>query len=67
MAVRSTDPLTAATTGILIPALRLQGFQRNSNRVIARIKDDILQFLDLQLSAYGGKDFCINYASISLF
>jgi len=67
MAVRSSDPLTAATTSILIPELRTRGFRRKTNRIIARIQDDILQFFDLQLSAYGGKDFCVNYASISLF
>jgi hypothetical protein len=67
MAVRSSDPLTAATTSILIPELRSHGFRRKTNRVIARILDDILQFFDLQLSAYGGKDFCVNYASLSLF
>jgi hypothetical protein len=67
MAVRSSDPLTAATTSILIPELRSHGFRRKSNRIIARIQDDILQFFDLQMSAYGGKDFCVNYASISLF
>jgi hypothetical protein len=67
MAVRSSDPLTAATTSILIPELRSHGFRRKTNRIIARIQDDILQFFDLQLSAYGGKNFCVNYASISLF
>jgi hypothetical protein len=67
MAVRSSDPLTAATTSILIPELRSHGFRRKTNRIIARIQDDILQFFDLQLSAYGGKDFCVNYASTSIF
>lgn len=67
MAVRSSDPLTAATTSILLPELRCHGFRRKTNRVMARIQEDILQFLDLQMSAYGGKDFCVNYASISIF
>jgi hypothetical protein len=67
MAVQSSDPLTAATTIILIPELRSHGFRRKTNRIIARIQDDILQFFDLQMSAYGGKDFCVNYASISIF
>ena len=35
--------------------------------MIARIQGDILQFFDLQLEAYGSKDFCVNYASLSLF
>jgi hypothetical protein len=51
----------------LIPELRSHGFRRKTSRIIARIRDDILQFFDLQLSAYGGKDFCVNYASLSLF
>jgi hypothetical protein len=67
MAIRSSDPLTAATTSILIPELRSHGFRRKTNRIIARIQDDILQFFDLQMSVYGGKDFCVNYASISIF
>ena len=67
MVVRSSDPLSASTTSILIPELRSHGFRRKTNRVIARIQDDILQFLDLQMSAYGGKNFCVNYASLSLF
>src|SRR5262245_22881115 len=67
MAARSSDPLTAATTSILIPELRLHGFRRKTPRLIARIQDDILQFFDLQLEAYGSKGFCVNYASFSLF
>jgi hypothetical protein len=67
MAARSSDPLTAATTSVLIPELRLHGFQRKTDRLIARIREDILQFFDLQLGAYGNKDFCVNYASLSLF
>jgi hypothetical protein len=66
MAARSSDPLTAATTSILIPELRFFGFRRKTNRLIARIQDDILQFFDLQLEAYGSKGFCVNYASLSL-
>ncbi len=66
MVVRSSDPLTAATTSILVPELRSHGFRRKTNRLLARIQDDILQFLDFQMSASGGKDFCVNYAAISL-
>jgi hypothetical protein len=63
---RSADPLVAATTSILLPALRPLGFRRKSDRVIARVHADILQFFDLQLSSYGGKRFCVNYASLPL-
>jgi len=67
MMALSTDPLTAATTAILLPALRAAGFRRKTGRVIARVHADILQFFDLQLEAYGGKVFCVNYASLPLF
>jgi hypothetical protein len=67
MATHSSDPLTAAMTSILLPILQPNGFRRKTNRVLVRIRDDILQFFDLQLSAYGGKDFCVNYASLSLY
>lgn len=64
---RSADPLTAATTSILLPALRPLGFQRKSNRLAARIRDDILQFVGPDLSAWGSKDFCMSYGSMPLF
>jgi hypothetical protein len=67
MARRSADPLTAASTSILLPSLRSAGFRRKSDRFITRVSADILQFFYLQLSAYGSKDFYVNYASISLF
>jgi hypothetical protein len=64
---RSADPITAATTAILKPELVRHGFQDLSRRRFGRIKDDILHYLDLQLSGYGGKRFCVNYAAISLY
>lgn len=67
MAKRSTDPLTAATTSILMPAIRSHGFRKKTIRKIVRIQDDILQLIDLNPSAYGGKEFRVNYATLSLF
>jgi hypothetical protein len=67
MAARSSDPLTAATTAILLPRLRAAGFRRKTNRIIARLNRDILQFFDLQLSRYGDNNFYVDYASLSLF
>lgn len=64
---RSKDPLTAATTSVVLPALKPLGFVRVKTRIIGRLRNDILQFLSFQLSGYGGKDFCVNYASLSLF
>jgi hypothetical protein len=64
---RSKDPLTAAMTSILKPGVAHENFRRLSGRVFARVTDDILQFMYLQLSAYGSRDFCVNYSSIPLF
>jgi hypothetical protein len=64
---RSKDPLPVATTSLLLPALRPLGFTKKSAWVIGRIRNEILQLLDLQLSSFGSGDFCVNYASVSLF
>lgn len=64
---RSADPLTAATTAILRPAIRPDGFDLLSRRSFARVRAGILHFIDLQLSTWGGKMFCVNYAAISLY
>ena len=64
---RSSDPLTAATTSILNPWLSPHGFRTITRRSFGSVRNDILHFFDLQLSAYGGKDFTVNYASIPLF
>lgn len=63
---RSKDPLTAATTSVLLPALRPHDFKRVTPRIIGKVTDDIFQFFNLQLAAFGGKDFCVNYASMLL-
>ena len=67
LSARSKNPLTAATTSILIPSVKDMGFNRKTGRIIARVSADILQYIYLQVSAYGGKDFCVSYASITLF
>src|ERR1051326_9553378 len=64
---RSRDPLTAATSAILIPFLRPNGFRRASNRLIARLTDGMCQFLWLHLSGWVGKDFRVHYVTLSLF
>lgn len=56
----------AATTSVLLPALGPLGFKKRSPRVIGRIRNGIFQFLDLQMSSFGEKNFCVNYASVSL-
>src|SRR4051812_29017625 len=64
---RSKDPLTAATTAILKPALTPLGFHKLGSRTFARVLDGVLQYFSLQLSAWGGKDFAVNYAAITLY
>jgi hypothetical protein len=61
----SKDPLTSATTKYLNPLLRDAGFKRYSNRSFAKISNnEVFQYLDLQMSAYGGKDFAVNFCTI---
>ncbi len=62
---RAKDALTAATSTFLMPLLREHGFKKYGKRSFGRLMDDcIFQYVHLQLSAYGGKDFAVNYASI---
>lgn len=62
---RSKDALTAATTSVWAPILREHGFKKYAKRSFARVMNDcVFQYIDLQLSAFGGKDFAVNYASI---
>ena len=63
---RVADPLSAATRRILLPALRPYGLVRKTNRVTGRLVSGIFQFFDLQVSRWGGKDLCVNYASLAL-
>jgi hypothetical protein len=64
---RSKDPLTAATTTFLKPAVSGHGFVPFSKRCFVRLTNRILQFLDLQLSAYGSQDFAVNYFICPVF
>jgi hypothetical protein len=64
---RARDPLTAALSDIFLPAVRPLGFDRQSARLVVRLSDGILQLLSFQKTAYGGGDFCVNYASMALF
>jgi hypothetical protein len=65
MPFRSKDPLTAATTSFLAPLLREHGFCKYGRRSFGRVTNDcVFQYIDLQLSWFGGKDFAVNYASL---
>jgi hypothetical protein len=64
---RSKDPLTAATTSILKPIFAPLGFHKLGSRTFARVLDGVLQYFSFQLSAWGGKDFAVNYAAITLY
>lgn len=62
---RSKDALTAATSAYLIPVLREHGFKKYGKRSFGRLMDDqVFQYIDLQPSAHGGKNFAVNYASL---
>jgi hypothetical protein len=63
---RSVDPLAAATSSLLLPVLKKEGFKRRSRRRFDRIGETTYQVVDLQRSAFGSDDFCVNYASMSL-
>jgi len=65
MKVRSKDPLTAATTSFWAPLLKQHGFGKYTSRSFARVvNDSVFQYIALQPSAFGGKDFSVNYASV---
>lgn len=61
------DPISVATESLLVPRLRAHGFERLTNRITARIVDDILQFVSVQVSRRGSRWFRLEYASIGLF
>jgi hypothetical protein len=62
---RARDALTAATTSFWTPILREHGFKKYTKRSFGRVTNDcVFQYVDLQLSAFGGKDFAVNYASV---
>ena len=61
------DAISLATSSILLPALEGSGFSRLSNRIAARIGDDILQFVSVHVSRRGTRWFRVEYASICLF
>src|SRR5262245_13837417 len=64
---RSKDPLTAATTAILKPAVAPSGFEKLTTRMFGRIRNGIVQWFDIQVSMYGSRDFCLNHSSQPLF
>lgn len=64
---RSRDPLTAAATQVLRPALAPLGFTPYKGRAFVCCRGDILHYLGLQLSAWGSKQFAVNYTAMPLF
>jgi len=63
---RSKDPLAAATTSILFPAVKPYGFQRYGSRKLARICDDVLHIIGPWYSGWGGRDFYIECCAFGL-
>jgi hypothetical protein len=64
---RSRDPYTAAFNDFLKPILKKAGFGARSAREFGRVRGPIYQFIFLQLSQWGSRDFCVNYSAIPLF
>ncbi len=65
--MRSRDALRASTTTVLAPVVRRLGFANHGSRAFVRVVGDVLQHMDLQLSAYGSKDFAVNYTALPLY
>jgi hypothetical protein len=63
---RSKDPLLAATTSILLPAVKPFGFQRRTARSLDRICDDVLHSISPWYSGWGGRDFYVPYSVMPL-
>jgi hypothetical protein len=63
---RSKDPLLAATTSILLPAVKPFGFQRLSNRALARICEDVLHLIEPWYSGWGGRSFYVSCSAMPL-
>jgi len=62
---RAKDALTAATSTFLLPLLGEHGFRKFGKRSFGRLMhDQVFQYIDLQLSAFGSKDFAVNYACV---
>ncbi len=43
------------------------GFRKLGSRSFARVFDGVLQYLDLQLSAWGSRQFAVNYTAFTLY
>jgi hypothetical protein len=64
--VRSKDPLLAATTSILLPAMKRFGFVHLRKRELARVRDDIVHYIMPWYSGYGGRNFYVDYGAMPL-
>ncbi len=60
-------PLELALVRVLQPALAAAGCARFGSRNVGRVRDGILQFVNVQAAAFGPRRFCVNYASLPLF
>jgi hypothetical protein len=61
------DPLGAAITAFFKPVVARCEFKRWGGRGFARIRDSLVQYMGFQSTAYGTKDFCVNYCTVPLF
>jgi hypothetical protein len=59
--------LEAAIVDVLLPALEPAGFARFGSRNLGRVREGILQFVNVQAAVFGTRRFCVNYAALPLF
>jgi hypothetical protein len=60
------DALGAVLKSRFAPEVAGDDFQPLGSRNFVRIRGDLFQFMNFQLSAYGGRRFCVNYSTTNL-
>jgi hypothetical protein len=63
----ASSALETALAEVLLPALEPAGFARFGSRNVGRVRDGVLQFVNVQAAAFGPRRFCVNYAALPLF
>lgn len=64
---RSKDPFVAAIKSYLLPALEPYGFKLRGKGTMMRIRNEIVQWTSVALSAWGGKTFKGDFGANTLF
>ncbi len=63
----ASSALETALAEVLLPALEPQSFARFGSRNVGRVREGVLQFVNVQAAAFGPRRFCVNYAALPLF